>query len=232
MSIGENIRELRQRAGLTQAQFAQKLGVTKETVCRWERDATTIRKRHVDQLVRIFDIVPDDILSSSGSLASRRDLPLPSNNLHDNPPPSDAERAGEHHPHLPAQSFPVYKIVPAPSGTSIVARGHAYAPPDIAARHPHAAFFPAPAGELNRVFPSGSLLLVDPNLRPWNGCCVVAALDARTVLVRRFAQAKGIAALSCHSFTVQTPEIVVDQRRVRILGVVVWFQAGHDMGEA
>ena len=106
------------------------------------------------------------------------------------PPPSDAERAGEHHPHLPAQSFPVYKIVPAPSGTSIVARGHAYAPPDIAARHPHAAFFPAPAGELNRVFPSGSLLLVDPNLRPWNGCCVVAALDARTVLVRRFAQAK------------------------------------------
>lgn len=86
MSIGENIRELRQRAGLTQAQFAQKLGVTKETVCRWERDATTIRKRHVDQLVRIFDIVPDDILSSSGGLASRRDLPLPSNNLHDNPP--------------------------------------------------------------------------------------------------------------------------------------------------
>ncbi|WP_222859237.1 MULTISPECIES: hypothetical protein [Enorma] len=73
---------------------------------------------------------------------------------------------------------------------------------------------------------------MDPNLRPWNGCCVVAALDARTVLVRRFAQAKGMAALSCHSFTVQTPDIVVDQRRVRILGVVVWFQAGHDMGEA
>lgn len=86
MSVGENIRELRQRAGLTQAQFAQKLGVTKETVCRWERDATTIRKRHVDQLVRIFDIVPDDILSSSGGLASKRDLPLPSKNLRDNPP--------------------------------------------------------------------------------------------------------------------------------------------------
>lgn len=147
------------------------------------------------------------------------------------PPPSDAERADEHHPRLPTQSFPVYKIVPAPSGTSIVTRGHAYAPPDIAARHPHAAFFPAPAGDLNRVFPSGSLLLVDPNLRPWNGCCVVAALDARTVLVRRFAQAKGMVALSCHSYTAQIPDIVVDQRRVRILGVVAWFQAGRDMGE-
>lgn len=36
MSIGENIRRLREREGLSQTAFAGRLGVTKETVGRWE----------------------------------------------------------------------------------------------------------------------------------------------------------------------------------------------------
>ncbi|MBQ3157549.1 MAG: helix-turn-helix transcriptional regulator [Clostridia bacterium] len=36
MKIGENIRALRQRKGLTQEQVAQQLGVTYQAVSKWE----------------------------------------------------------------------------------------------------------------------------------------------------------------------------------------------------
>jgi transcriptional regulator with XRE-family HTH domain len=47
--IGKNLRDARFRAGLTQAELAQKAGTTQTTVARIERDAvepeiTTIRK--------------------------------------------------------------------------------------------------------------------------------------------------------------------------------------------
>lgn len=42
---GDNIREARERAGLTQEQLAQRLGVTMRTVGNWERGATVPKSR-------------------------------------------------------------------------------------------------------------------------------------------------------------------------------------------
>ncbi|MBE5810548.1 MAG: helix-turn-helix transcriptional regulator [Clostridiales bacterium] len=41
MKIGENIRALRQRKGLTQEQVAQQLGVSYQAVSKWENEANT-----------------------------------------------------------------------------------------------------------------------------------------------------------------------------------------------
>ena len=41
MKIGENIRTLRQRKGLTQEQVAQQLGVTYQAVSKWENGTNT-----------------------------------------------------------------------------------------------------------------------------------------------------------------------------------------------
>lgn len=51
---GDEIREARERAGLTQEQLAQRLGVTLRTVGNWERGATVPRNR----LARLRDVFP------------------------------------------------------------------------------------------------------------------------------------------------------------------------------
>ena len=50
MSTGENIRAARMRAGMTQAQLAEKLGVTPQNVSLYERD---IKKPKVETLQKI-----------------------------------------------------------------------------------------------------------------------------------------------------------------------------------
>ena len=41
---GDEVRRLRKRLGLTQAQFAQKVGVAQNSVARWERGEMAIRE--------------------------------------------------------------------------------------------------------------------------------------------------------------------------------------------
>jgi len=54
MSISEQIREHRTRLGLTQAQFAARIGVISVTVCRWETGVS--RPSHL-ALAKIREIV-------------------------------------------------------------------------------------------------------------------------------------------------------------------------------
>lgn len=51
-TLNENIRELRQRAGLNQVEFAKKMGITKQCVSNWENDNVV---PSVDMLIKLAD---------------------------------------------------------------------------------------------------------------------------------------------------------------------------------
>lgn len=68
MSIGENIRRLREREGLSQTAFAGRLDVTKETVGRWESGRTFPRRTHLDKMIADFAVCADDIMSEERGL--------------------------------------------------------------------------------------------------------------------------------------------------------------------
>ena len=70
MAQGDNIKCLRTREGLTQQQFADMLGVTKETVCRWERGHTAVKVSTLDKLTELFDVTFDELAASNSGLAS------------------------------------------------------------------------------------------------------------------------------------------------------------------
>ena len=70
MSIGENIRRLREREGLSQTAFAGRLGVTKETVGRWESGRTFPRRTHLDKMIADFAVCADDIMSEERGLGT------------------------------------------------------------------------------------------------------------------------------------------------------------------
>ena len=42
MTLGQRIQELRKRAGLTQEQLAERMGVTRQAVSKWESDLSHI----------------------------------------------------------------------------------------------------------------------------------------------------------------------------------------------
>ena len=70
MGVGDNIRALRTREHLSQAELAKRLSVTKETVSRWETSKSFIRKAHLEKFIEVFGVTADDVLSEGLGFAS------------------------------------------------------------------------------------------------------------------------------------------------------------------
>jgi transcriptional regulator with XRE-family HTH domain len=60
--IGENLKKARFRAGLTQAELAEKAGTTQTTVARIERDAVQPEVTTVRKLAKALDVSIADLL--------------------------------------------------------------------------------------------------------------------------------------------------------------------------
>lgn len=63
MTKGERIKQLRERAGLTQEELATKLKVTKQTIHKYEKNiVTNIPSDNIEVLANILDSTPEYIL--------------------------------------------------------------------------------------------------------------------------------------------------------------------------
>ena len=60
--ISENIKRLRENAGLSQAALARKLGVTRASVNAWEMELSAPTAQYLIALAKIFHTTTDDIL--------------------------------------------------------------------------------------------------------------------------------------------------------------------------
>ena len=60
--ISENIKRLRENAGLSQAALARKLGVTRASVNAWEMELSAPTAQYLIALAQIFHTTTDDIL--------------------------------------------------------------------------------------------------------------------------------------------------------------------------
>lgn len=65
MSISSNIRMLRKKAGLTQIELAEKLGVSIATLRRWEAGETAPNGTRIIELSTLLNISPDEIVSEN-----------------------------------------------------------------------------------------------------------------------------------------------------------------------
>jgi len=83
MNVSEKIAELRRREGLSQEQLADRLGVTRQSVSKWESGSATPELSKLIALSDLFGITVDTLV--------RDDVPLPEQAAAD-VPPSDLER--------------------------------------------------------------------------------------------------------------------------------------------
>ena len=67
LTNGENLRKRRTRLRLTQAQLAERIGTTQQTIDRWERGAIAIQNARM--LFRALNDVADELAAETDPLA-------------------------------------------------------------------------------------------------------------------------------------------------------------------
>ena len=65
MGVAQNIYRLRNQAGLTQAELAEKLDVTRSTVTQWERGWSAPRMGMVQRLAGVFGVSTEAIVTET-----------------------------------------------------------------------------------------------------------------------------------------------------------------------
>ena len=64
MSIGEKIFNLRKDSNLSQEQLAEKIGVTRQTISKWELDETTPDLKQSKDLSKVFNVSLDELVDN------------------------------------------------------------------------------------------------------------------------------------------------------------------------
>lgn len=61
-TLGSRIRGFRVMIGLTQAEFAVEMGVTRPTVREWEQDRQSPRLNELFKMARVLGVSPDSLI--------------------------------------------------------------------------------------------------------------------------------------------------------------------------
>lgn len=221
MSTGKNIRALRERFGLTQDELADKLGVTRESVHRWETDKISIRDRHIAKMVELFGVDPEDISSNKYGLAgsNRSDVSRPAGAISPIPSePAYAPLLGRVHAGDAQEPDVLDERIPLPA--------------DVYDAHPGAYFLEVEGQCMSRVYPEGCHILIDPDQEPASGSIAVVSIDRADYVMRRLYRGANTLVLSPDSWENGFEDIVVrdgDGHTVEFHGTVVWFQSSKEM---
>lgn len=72
MSIGENIKEMRQRNSWTQEELAEKIGIKQSMVAQIERGTKTLTVPLGKQIAEVFGCTLDDLTNELGGVPNER----------------------------------------------------------------------------------------------------------------------------------------------------------------
>lgn len=212
MSLAQNIKKLRLNMGLTQGELAERINVTRSTVTQWETGWTQPRMGAIERMASVFNVSVSDIVSE--------DVPVLSGAM-------KAISSGESY-------LPLISLGRVHAG--VLADEEAYektvnVPSNIAKNHPSAMVLEVEGNCMNRVIPEGSHVLLDPTITPSNGSIVVVETEGYQAIMRRWY--KGSKSLMLVSDSYEEFEDLIftdDEHPIKVVGVVVWYQASNEMG--
>ena len=204
MDLGKKIRAHRDELGLTQAELADKLGLTYSSVSQWESGRATPRTPILRQLADLFgttvaDLMGEDATETAISGTSRM-VPL----------------LGFAHMGEPCDEGNLADEVEVPAS--------------IADAHPRGFMVHAQGGCMDNRFPHDALLLVDPDMEPVNGQPVLAETSDYGAVVRNYTRGRSTVMLTADSHSGEYDDIVAtpDDAPVVCKGRVVWYMGERD----
>lgn len=217
MDFANRLRALRKNAGLTQLELAQRLDLTSTAIGAWEAGRAKPRLDKLEQLASILG-------TSAYYLLNGEEPPSPDFSY-----PSGARR-----PVGRSGMVPMRRLGKTHAGDAIeelVDEGEVEVPAHVAEMHPNGFVLSVEGDCMDRAYPDGCVVLVDPDAQPWNGCAVVAETAPGESVLRRYMRGSNTLMLSADSHSGDYEDMVFsneETQEVRTLGVVVWFQADHD----
>lgn len=204
MDLGKKIRAHRDELGLTQAELADKLGLTYSSVSQWESGRATPRTPILRQLADLFDTTVADLMGEDASEAAI----------------SGASRM------VPLLGF-AHMGEPCDEGNLA---DEVEVPASIADAHPRGFMVHAQGGCMDNRFPHDALLLVDPDMEPVNGQPVLAETSDYGAVVRNYTRGRSTVMLTADSHSGEYDDILAgpDDEPVVCRGRVVWYMGERD----
>ena len=75
MPLGQNVQRLRRAAGLSQEELAERLGVTRQAVSKWERDGAYPEMEKLAKMSQLFGVTVEALLNGDPALADAHPAP-------------------------------------------------------------------------------------------------------------------------------------------------------------
>lgn len=207
MDLGKKIRAHRDELGLTQAELADKLGLTYSSVSQWESGRATPRTPILRQLADLFNTTVADLMGEDAAEAAisgtSRMVPL----------------LGFAHMGEPCDEGSLADEVEVPAS--------------IADAHPRGFMVHAQGGCMDNRFPHDALLLVDPDMEPVNGQPVLAETADYGAVVRNYTRGRSTVMLTADSHSGEYDDILAgpSDEPVVCKGRVVWYMGERDERE-
>lgn len=212
MSIGSNIRRIRNAHGLTQDEFGKIADVSSMAVSQWENDRAVPRMGAVQAIADYFGINKGEIIDDEPEGSSVPDGAKPVRGSSAMVPLRvlGATHAGERMDEDESDYMVEF-------------------PQSVAERHPGCFALRVEGDCMNRRYPEGCHIMVDPNMEPRNGSAVVAEFEDGRSVLRNYLRGSSTLMLTVDSFAEHEDIIVtLDDPPVRTVGVVVWYQADKE----
>lgn len=209
MGFADNVRANRERLGLSQEELARRVGLTNSAVSQWEGGRAKPRIGVMKALSEIFGMTVSELLGE------------------------DAPGAGMHEPVGRSGMVPMRRLGRTHAGNAVEEipdDGVVEVPAGVAGRHPHAFMLDVDGDCMDRAYPPGCVVMVDPDMEPWNGCAVVAETQPGESVMRRYMRGSSTLMLSPDSYEEHDDLVFSGDScaEVRLIGVVVWYQASSD----
>lgn len=204
MDFAQKLRQMREKAGLTQGDLADKLDVSRPAVSSWESGKIRPRLNKLQQLAELFDTTVADLMGEDASEAAisgtSRMIPL----------------LGFAHMGEPCDEGNLSDEVEVPAS--------------IADAHPRGFMVHAQGGCMDNRFPHDALLLVDPDMEPVNGQPVLAETSDYGAVVRNYTRGRSTVMLTADSHSGEYDDILAGpgDEPVVCKGRVVWYMGERD----
>lgn len=204
MNFGQTVRSLRKSSGLTQDELAVKLDLSPAAIGAWENGRAKPRLDKMQQLADMFGVTVSSLMGEESSpMAGAPTVAVPLVATSHMGDASDDEE-----PDLTVR-----------------------VPEEVVSRHPGCFAVRAEGGCMDKRYPDGCVLVVDPRMEPRVGDAVMARFPDGRSVIRCYMPGSSVLMLSPDSWSGEYDDIIIrsGDDPVSLGGVVVWYMAESDI---
>lgn len=220
--FGRNIQALiDSNDSYTQESVAKAIDSTITSVNGWINRGVQPRRSNIDRIKEAFGLTDDDLLSEENGLYARMNAFKQSFGLPLKTSPESAFLPYLGHAHAGEFADPL-----------TIDDNVVEVPKSVADRHPRGRVITVDGDCVNRVIPSGSIAVVDPDVEPQSGSLVCASIDSGDFILRRMFRGGRKLMLSPDSFNEEYDDMIFDENddhELDLIGTVVWHQAAREL---